>query len=84
MVGAYLILFPTAWVLALVPWIAVVLPVPALIFLMLWFAFQMWSGLGALAAGLDNGVAWWARAGGFAAGAAIIWWAKGAGWVRRK
>lgn len=82
--GAYLILFPTAWVLALVPWIVPVLPVPAVIFLVLWFAFQMWSGLGALAAGLDGGVAWWAHAGGFAAGAAMIWWGKGAGWVRKK
>jgi membrane associated rhomboid family serine protease len=82
--GAYLILFPTAWVLALVPWIVPVVPVPAVIFLVLWFAFQMWSGLGALAAGLDGGVAWWAHAGGFVAGAALIWWAKGAGWVRRK
>ena len=53
-------------------------------FLVLWFAFQMWSGLGALAAGLEGGVAWWAHAGGFAAGVAMVWWAKGAGWVRRK
>ncbi len=82
--GAYLLLFPTAWVLALVPWIVPVLPVPAVLFLVLWFAFQMWSGLGALAAGLDGGVAWWAHAGGFVAGAAMIWWAKGAGWVRKK
>ena len=81
--GAYLILFPTAWVLALVPWIVPVLPVPAVIFLGLWFVFQMWSGLGALAAGIDGGVAWWAHAGGFVAGSAMIWWAKGAGWVRR-
>ena len=82
--GAYLILFPTAWVLALVPWIVPVLPVPAVIFLGLWFVFQMWSGLGALAAGIDGGVAWWAHAGGFVAGSAMIWWAKGAGWVRKK
>ena len=81
--GAYLVLFPTAWVLALVPWIVPVLPVPAVIFLVLWFAFQMWSGLGALAAGLDGGVAWWAHAGGFVAGAAMIGWAKRARWVRR-
>lgn len=82
--GAYLMLFPTAWVLALVPWIVPVLPVPAVIFLVLWFAFQMWSGLGALAAGLDGGVAWWAHVGGFVAGAGMVWWAKSAGWVRRK
>lgn len=82
--GAYLILFPTAWVLALVPWIVPVLPVPAVVFLVLWFAFQMWSGLGALAAGIDGGVAWWAHAGGFAAGAAMVWRAKKVGWVGKK
>jgi membrane associated rhomboid family serine protease len=82
--GAYLILFPTAWVLALVPWIVPVLPVPAVVFLVLWFAFQMWGGLGAPVAGIEGGVAWWAHAGGFAAGAALVGWAKGAGWVRKK
>lgn len=82
--GAYLILFPTAWVLALVPWIVPVLPVPAVVFLVLWFAFQMWGGLGALAAGIEGGVAWWAHAGGFAAGAVLVGWAKGAGWVRKQ
>ncbi len=81
--GAYLILFPTAWVLALVPWIVPILPVPAVVFLVLWFAFQLWSGLGSLAAGLDGGVAWWAHAGGFVAGAAMVWWAKSAKLIRR-
>jgi membrane associated rhomboid family serine protease len=82
--GAYVMLFPTAWVFALVPWIVPVLPVPAVIFLGLWFALQLWSGLGSLAAGLEGGVAWWGHAGGFAAGAAMTGWAKGAGWVRKK
>jgi membrane associated rhomboid family serine protease len=81
--GAYLILFPTAWVWALVPWIVPVLPVPAVVFLVLWFAFQMGGGLGALAAGIEGGVAWWAHAGGFAAGAALVAWAKRAAWVRK-
>jgi membrane associated rhomboid family serine protease len=49
----------------------------------LWFAFQMGGGLGALAAGIEGGVAWWAHAGGFAAGAALVAWAKRAGWVRK-
>ncbi len=70
--GAYLILFPTAWMFALVPWMVPILPVPAVIFLVLWFAFQRWSGLGALAAGIEGVVAWWAHAGGFAAGAALV------------
>jgi membrane associated rhomboid family serine protease len=82
--GAYLILFPTAWVWSLVPWIVPVLPVPAVVFLVLWFAAQTLNGLGALAVGATGGVAWWAHAGGFAAGVAMIVWAKRARWVRKK
>ena len=82
--GAYLILFPTAWVWTLVPWVVPILPVPAAVFLVLWFFLQALSGLGALANGVDGGVAWWAHAGGFAAGVAMIVWAKKAKWVRRK
>ena len=41
-------------------------------------------GLGAMALGETGGVAWWAHAGGFAAGVAMIAWAMGAGWVRKK
>jgi membrane associated rhomboid family serine protease len=82
--GAYLILFPTAWVWSLVPWIVPVLPVPAVVFLVLWFAVQTLNGLGALALGATGGVAWWAHTGGFAAGVALIVWAKRARWVRKK
>lgn len=82
--GAYLVLFPTAWVLALVPWIVPVLPVPAVLFLVAWFAFQMWSGLGSIGSGVEGGVAWWAHAGGFIAGAGMVVWARRAGWVRKK
>ncbi|MDE3084260.1 MAG: rhomboid family intramembrane serine protease, partial [Verrucomicrobiota bacterium] len=38
--GAYLVLFPTAWVYTLVPWIVPIIPVPAFLFLLVWFAFQ--------------------------------------------
>jgi membrane associated rhomboid family serine protease len=82
--GAYLILFPTAWVWSLVPWIVPILPVPAVVFLVLWFTVQTFNGLGALAVGATGGVAWWAHAGGFAAGVALIVWAKRARWVRKK
>jgi membrane associated rhomboid family serine protease len=84
--GAYLILFPTAFVWALVPWIVPVLPVPAVVFLVLWFVLQAYNGLGALLreTGRGGGVAWWAHAGGFVAGVALILWAKQAGWVRKK
>ena len=84
--GAYLVLFPTAFVWSLVPWVVPVLPVPAVVFLVLWFCLQAFNGVGTLLNGTaaDGGVAWWAHAGGFVAGVAMILWAKGAGWVRRK
>jgi membrane associated rhomboid family serine protease len=84
--GGYLILFPTAFVWTLVPWIVPILPVPAVVFLVLWFVLQAYNGLGSLLDGsaADGGVAWWAHAGGFAAGVGLTVWAKAQGWVRRK
>ena len=83
--GAYLLLFPTALVWTLVPWIVPILPVPAVVFLVLWFVMQAYNGVGALLSGASagGGVAWWAHAGGFVAGMAMTWYAKGAGWVRK-
>lgn len=83
--GAYLILARGAWIVALVPWVIPVLPLPGFLFLVVWFGVQVLSGLGLLgAAGSgDANIAWWAHAGGFLAG----WWlartAKQAGWVGR-
>ena len=69
--GAYFIAFPKAKVLALVPVgiFVTVLTVPALLFLVLWFVFQLVSGLTAFGAG--QMVAWWAHIGGFVAGVAL-------------
>lgn len=71
--GAYLVFYPRAWVVALVPWIVPVLPVPAVVFLVLWFFAQTWAGVGSLMSGTAaaGGVAWWAHAGGFLAGALV-------------
>lgn len=84
--GAYLLLFPTALVWTLVPWIVPILPVPAVVFLVLWFVLQAYHGVGSLLeqTAENGGVAWWAHAGGFVAGAGLTWWAKGRGWVRRR
>ncbi len=83
--GAYLLLFPAAWIVTLVPWIVPVVPVPAFIFLVLWFVVQAFNGFGALfAGGSGGGVAWWAHAGGFAAGMGLLSLARNAGWVRRR
>lgn len=71
--GAYFILFPRAWVLVMLP--VFVFPlffrVPALLFLGLWFLEQLAVGtMFALSptSQVAGGVAWWAHAGGFAAG----------------
>ncbi len=84
--GAYLILFPTALVWTLVPWIVPIVPVPAVVFLVLWFVLQACNGLGSLVNGAaaDGGVAWWAHAGGFVVGVLLTLGAKGQGWVRRR
>lgn len=49
------------------------LRVPLGVFLALWLALQLASGLVALRDG-GGGVAWWAHAGGFVAGAALARW----------
>ncbi len=67
--GAYLFLFPLAMVVALVPWIIPLIPVPAFVFLLLWFAFQFFMGMTQLMdTGVTGGVAWFAHIGGFIVG----------------
>ena len=70
--GAYLVLFPGAWIYTLVPWIVPILPVPAFVFLALWFVAQAFNGFGALLGGASGGVAWWAHVGGFLAGIGLL------------
>ena len=84
--GAYLVLFPTAFVWSLVPWVVPILPIPAVVFLVLWFVLQAYNGVGALLNGTSagGGVAWWAHAGGFLAGVAMILQAKRARWLRSR
>jgi len=77
--GAYLLLFPKAKVDILVILIVFfrILPIPAWIMLAIWFAMQFIGGLGAEAE--TGGVAYWAHAGGFAAGLLLALPA----WLRR-
>ena len=74
--GAYLLLFPRAQLLLLFPVIfyPVFLTVPAVLYLVLWFALQFASGTAAFAGGdgVQGGVAWWAHVGGFVAGALLL------------
>ncbi len=64
--GAYILLHPRARVLTLV--FIFPLPVPAVIFLGLWYVMQFVSGINALGGGASGGVAWWAHIGGFLLG----------------
>jgi membrane associated rhomboid family serine protease len=71
--GAYLLLFPRARVLTLVPiWIFVrFINVPAWLMLIFWFAMQLLSGA-ATVGQHTGGVAFWAHIGGFVAGLILI------------
>jgi rhomboid family protein len=75
--GAYLILFPGARVLTLVPifFFFQLVELPALIFLGLWFVMQFFSGALSLAGSNQemDGTAWWAHIGGFLTGVGLIW-----------
>ncbi len=75
--GAYLVLYPRARVVTLVPifYFARIVQLPALLYLGFWFVSQLLNGALALVdpATLQlGGVAYWAHIGGFAFGAAII------------
>jgi len=76
--GAYIVLYPRARVLTVVPilfW-PIFLNLPAVVFLGLWFAIQLFSGAsqlaGAASGAASGGVAWWAHVGGFLAGLALL------------
>ena len=75
--GAYLLLYPQARVLTLVPvfYFIRLIEIPALIYLGFWFISQLFNGLFALTAAdvfQSGGVAWWAHIGGFVFGLVVI------------
>jgi membrane associated rhomboid family serine protease len=75
--GAYLVLYPRARVLTLVPifYFLRLIEIPALVYLGFWFISQLFNGLFALTAAdvfQSGGVAWWAHIGGFVFGLAVI------------
>ncbi len=76
--GAYLLLFPRARILALVPlfFLPWFIEIPALLYLGFWFLSQLFNGLFVLAVvgslGTSGGVAWWAHIGGFVAGLILV------------
>ncbi len=71
--GGYILLYPHARVLTLIPifFFAQIAEIPAFIMLGLWFLIQLMSGLGSL--GFEaGGVAWFAHVGGFLAGMGLV------------
>ena len=69
--GAYFLFFPTARLIVLIPilFFPFFFELPAVIFLVLWFFIQLFSGTAMLASPQQvGGIAFWAHIGGFIAG----------------
>ena len=73
--AAYLVLFPRARVVTLVP--LFILPwfmnIPAVLFIGIWFLLQFFSGVASLGVAASGGVAYWAHVGGFVCGLLLVW-----------
>jgi len=69
--GAYLVLLPHAKVLTLI--FFVLREIPAVVFLLIWFGFQLWDGSASLSHPEEGGgVAFFAHIGGFVFGALTV------------
>ena len=72
--GAYFVLFPFARIIVLIPvfFFPFFFEVPAVTYLFVWFASQVFGGaLAALGPQDVGGIAWWAHLGGFGAGVVV-------------
>jgi membrane associated rhomboid family serine protease len=72
--GAYIVMFPRARILTLIPIFLFPLFVylPAFLYLGFWFLIQLFSGTLSFTSHGTGGVAWWAHVGGFLAGMALL------------
>ncbi len=73
--GAYLVMFPTARIVTLIPvfFLPLFVEIPAIIFIGFWFLSQLFSGTFSLVAPSYGGaIAWWAHVGGFLFGAMTL------------
>src|ERR1700730_6177226 len=73
--GAYLLLFPTARLVVLFPvlFLPLFFELPAVLYLGAWFLVHLFSGTLALAGPAHvGGIAWWAHVGGFMAGGLLL------------
>jgi membrane associated rhomboid family serine protease len=72
--GGYFVLYPRGSITTILPLFVFVqrIEVPAVFYLLAWFAVQLYAGISAGAQGpLIGGVAWWAHVGGFLFGVAL-------------
>lgn len=67
--GGYLLMFPHARIVTLL--VVFLVELPALVFIVGWFAYQLYEGFGQLGTTRGAGVAFFAHVGGFAAG--VVW-----------
>jgi membrane associated rhomboid family serine protease len=66
-IAAYAVIYPAERVISLVPifFIPLFVPIPAVLFALIWFALQVWQGTTEFARPeMAEGVAWWAHIGG--------------------
>jgi membrane associated rhomboid family serine protease len=75
--AAYLLSYPTARVITLLPlfFFFSFVEVPAVLYLIIWFVLPLFNGVMSLgvSAAEFGGVAYWAHIGGFAAGLLLVW-----------
>jgi membrane associated rhomboid family serine protease len=71
--GAYMLFYPTARVVTLVPAFVILytVEIPALVFLLIWFGWQFLSGVATMGGDDGGGIAFWAHVGGFVAGVVL-------------
>jgi rhomboid family protein len=72
--GGYFVLYPRGRITTILPLFVFIqmIEIPAVFYLLAWFAVQLYAGISAGAQGpLIGGVAWWAHVGGFLFGVAL-------------
>jgi membrane associated rhomboid family serine protease len=73
--GAYILLYPRARVLTLIPvfFLPLFVQIPAIFFVGIWFIFQVLAGtMSFLTPRIEGGVAWWAHVGGLVIGMLLL------------
>jgi rhomboid family protein len=73
--AAYMIYYPSARVVTFVPLFIIpwFINIPSMIFIVIWFLLQFFSGVASLGVATSGGVAYWAHVGGFICGLLLVW-----------